>query len=158
VHREITSIFAQNKVILRETKRAVTPYGGLSVFVEYLRKIGYSETIHAHMPVCLKSPNAIDPTETFTAFLVSVLSGARRFAHAGLLRLDGALHCLLGIMRFPTDDTMRNLFKRFSQAKVSEFYSSLTQWQVQKLPERAEGYSLDRTPRYSRDTASSKGH
>jgi len=32
VHREITSIFAQNKVILRETKRAVTPYDGLSVF------------------------------------------------------------------------------------------------------------------------------
>ena len=143
MHREITSIFAQNKVILRETKRVVTPYGGLSVFVEYLRKIGYSETIHAHLPVCLKSPNAIDPTEKFTAFLISVLSGARRFAHAGLLRLDGALHCLLGIVRFPTDDTMRNLFKRFGQAKVSEFYSNLTQWQVHKLPERTEGYSLD---------------
>ncbi|HSW38974.1 MAG TPA: hypothetical protein VLL97_05730, partial [Acidobacteriota bacterium] len=37
VHREITSLFAQNKVVLRETKRAVTPYGGLAVFVEYLR-------------------------------------------------------------------------------------------------------------------------
>jgi hypothetical protein len=113
MHREITSIFAQNKVILRETKRAVTPYGGLSVFVEYLRKIGYSEAIHAHMPVCLNSPNAIDPAETFTAFLISVLSGARRFAHAGLLRFDKAIHCLLSIVRFPTDDTMRNLFKRF---------------------------------------------
>jgi hypothetical protein len=143
VQREITSIFAQSKVILRETKRAVTPYGGIAVFVEYLRRIGYSETVHAHMPVCLTSPNAIDPTETFTAFLISVLSGARRFAHAGLLRLDKAMHCLLGIVRFPTDDTMRNLFKRFSQAKVSEFYSRLTQWQIQRLPERPEGYSID---------------
>jgi hypothetical protein len=143
VHREITSIFAQNKVILRETKRAITPYGGLSVFIEYLRKIGYSDTVHAHMPVSLTSPNAIDPTETFTAFLISVLSGARRFAQAGLLRLDKAMHCLLGITRFPTDDTMRNLFKRFSQAKVSEFYSSLAQWQILRLPERIEGYSLD---------------
>ena len=114
MHREITSIFAQNKVILRETKQAVTPYGGLSVFVEYLRKISYSAAIHAYMPVCLTSPNAIDPAETFTAFLISVLSGARRFAHAGLLRLDKAMHSLLGIVRFPTDDTMRNLFKRFS--------------------------------------------
>lgn len=143
MQREITSIFAQSKVILRETKRAVTPYGGIAVFVEYLRRIGYSETVHAHMPVCLTSPNAIDPTETFTAFLISVLSGARRFAHAGLLRLDKAMHCLLGIVRFPTDDTMRNLFKRFSQAKVSEFYSRLTQWQIQRLPERPEGYSID---------------
>jgi hypothetical protein len=143
VHREITSIFAQNKVVLRETKRAVTPYGGLAVFVEYLRKIGYSDAIRKFIPVHLTSPNAIDPAETFTAFLISVLSGARRFAHAGLLRLDKAMHCLLGIARFPTDDTIRNLFKRFNQAKVSEFYSSLTQWQVQRLPDRSEGYSLD---------------
>jgi hypothetical protein len=143
VHREITSIFAQNKVVLRETKRAVTPYGGLAVFVEYLRKIGYSDAIHKFIPVQLTSPNAIDPAETFTAFLISVLSGARRFAHAGLLRLDKAMHCLLGIARFPTDDTIRNLFKHFNQAKVSEFYSSLTQWQVQRLPDRSEGYSLD---------------
>jgi hypothetical protein len=49
VHREIASIVAQNKVILRETKRAVTPYGGLSVFVEYLRKILYSKTVGAHI-------------------------------------------------------------------------------------------------------------
>jgi hypothetical protein len=143
VQREITSIFTQNKVILRETKRAVTPYGGLAVFVEYLKRIGYSNAIHTHMPVCLNSPNAIDPTETFTAFLISVLSGARRFAHAGLLRLDKAMHCVLGIVRFPTDDTMKNLFKRFSQAKVTEFYSSLAQWQIQRLPERIEGYSID---------------
>ena len=80
---------------------------------------------------------------TFTAFLISVLSGARRFAHAGLLRFDKALHCLLGIVRFPTDDTMRNLFKRFNQAKVTGFYSSLTQDQSQRLPERLEGYSID---------------
>jgi len=38
---------------------------------------------------------------------------------------------------------MRNLFKRFSQGKVSEFYSRLTQWQIQRLPEHSEGYSLD---------------
>jgi hypothetical protein len=143
VHREITSIFNQNKVILQDTQRAVTPYGGLAVFVEYLRKLEYTEAICRFIPIQFTSPNAIDPAETFTAFLISVLSGARRFAHAGLLRFDKALHCLLGILRFPTDDTIRNLFKRFSQAKVTEFYSSLTQWQIQRLPQRTEGYSLD---------------
>lgn len=162
MHREITSIFAQNKVILRETKRAVTPYGGLAVFFEYLRKVGYSEAIRNFIPVQLTSPNAIDPTETFTAFLISVLSGARRFAHAGLLRLDKALHCLMGIMRFPTDDTMRNLFKRFNQAKVTEFYSNLSQWQIDRLPERTEGYSLDLDStvfeRYGRQQGALKGY
>jgi hypothetical protein len=162
VHREITSIFAQNQVILRDTRRAVTPYGGLAAFFEYLRKIGYSEAIRNFIPVELTSPNAIDPTETFTAFLISVLSGARRFAHAGLLRLDKALHCLLGIMRFPTDDTIRNLFKRFNQAKVTEFYSNLSQWQIDRLPDRTEGYSLDLDStvfeRYGRQQGALKGY
>src|SRR3989449_7496406 len=78
-----------------------------------------------------------------SAFLISVVSGARRFAHTGLLRADRALHRLLGIVRFPTDDTIRNLFKRFTQGKVYQFYSALTRWQIQRLPRRGEGYSLD---------------
>ena len=53
------------------------------------------------MPIHWRSPNHIDPTSTLTAFLISVLVGARRFAHASLLRGDRALHALLGLQRFP---------------------------------------------------------
>jgi len=45
-------------------------------------------------------PNAIDPAETFTAFLLSVVAGARRFAHTSLLRADVALHAVLGSRAF----------------------------------------------------------
>ena len=100
-------------MILRETQRAVTPFGGISVFISFLDKIGFAEALRQHMPIRFTSPNQIDPTLTFTAFLVAVLVGARRFAHASLLRRDRALHALLGLDRFPTDDTIRNLFRRF---------------------------------------------
>src|SRR3989442_13199513 len=143
VPREITSIFGKKKVVLRETLRPVTPFGGLSVFVKFLEKIGYAAAVAKSVPIQLHSPNAIDPVETFTAFLISVVSGARRFAHTGLLGADRALHRLLGIVRFPTDDTIRNLFKRFTQGKVYQFYSALPRWQIQRLPRRGEGYSLD---------------
>jgi hypothetical protein len=71
------------------------------------------------------SPNAIDPVETFTVFLLSVVAGARRFAHASLLRADVALQALLGMARFPGDDTIRNLFKRFGQGQCQRFFSGL---------------------------------
>ena len=162
MHRQITPIFDRNKVILRETQRAVTPHGGLAVFVEYLERIGYAEAIRKHMPIFLTSPNAIDPVETFTAFIVSVLAGARRFAHAGLLRLDKALHCMLGMARFPTDDTIRNLFKRFSQARVYQLCSNLTVWQIERLPERVHGYSMNLDSivfeRYGRQQGALKGY
>ena len=115
MQREFSAIFNEKKVLLADTERVASPYGGLTVFVEFLNHIGYADAVRRHMPVRLTSRNAIAPEETFTAFLVSVLVGARRFAHAGLLRLDKALHSLLGLVRFPTDDTIRNLFRRFTQ-------------------------------------------
>jgi hypothetical protein len=143
VQRKITALWGEKKVILRQTARAVTPFGGLSVWVEFLGKIGYRQQVRKHMPVHLRSPNAIAPEETFTAFLISVLAGARRFAHTGLLRVDGALHALLGMKRFPTDDTIRNLFKRFRQVLVVQFYEPLWAWPLARVPQRADGYSLD---------------
>ena len=143
MHRKITSLWGKKKVVLRQTARAVTPFGGLSVFIEFLQKIGYRQQVSEHLPVHLKSPNAIDAGETFTAFLISVVAGARRFAHAGMLRSDRALHALLGMKRFPTDGTMRNLFKRFTHGMVVQLYEPLWAWQVGRLPERAGGYSLD---------------
>jgi hypothetical protein len=103
----------------------VRPFGGLSVFIEFPGKIGFVKRISEHLPVHLKSPNAIDPAQTLIAFLMSVVAGARRFAHTALLRADWALHALLGIQRFPTDDRIRNLFKRFRQGLVVQFYEPL---------------------------------
>jgi hypothetical protein len=74
----------------------------MSVFAAYLGKIGYKDAVRESMPIALASPNAIDPVETFTAFMISVLASTRWFAHAGLLRLDRALHCVLGMRRFLT--------------------------------------------------------
>jgi hypothetical protein len=46
------------------------------------------------------------------------------------------LHALLGITRFPTDDTIRNLFRRFGMGEVHPLYGPLTEWQMERLPQR----------------------
>jgi len=162
VQREINALWGEKKVVLRETRRAVTPWGGLSVFFEFLRRRGFGEQVRRHLPVEFSSPNAIEPAQTFTAFLVSVLAGARRFAHAGMLRGDHALHALLGMRRFPTDDTIRNLFKRFTQGMVYRCFEPLWAWQLARLPKRPEGYSLDLDStvfeRYGRQEGARRGY
>ena len=45
--------------------------------------------------------------------------------------------------RFPSEGTIRNLFKRFTQGMVVRMYEPLWAWQVARLPQREEGYSLD---------------
>src|ERR1700680_3734254 len=162
VPREIDALLSDERLILRETQRAVTPFGGIAVFISFLEKIGFVNAIRQHMPIVWRSPNHIDPSFTFTAFLVSVLVGARRFAHASLLRGDRALHALLGLERFPTDDTIRNLFRRFGMGQVQRLFEPLAEWQMPRLPQRADGYTLDLDStvfeRYGQQEGSLKGH
>src|ERR1035438_2112065 len=158
----ITALLSGERVILRETQRAVTPFGGVAVFIAYLQKIGLVEQVRRHLPVRWKSPNHIEPTATWMAFLMTVLVGAKRFAHAGLLRGDQALHALLGMKRFPTDDTICNLFRKFGMGEIQRFFEPMTEWQMQRLPVRPEGYTLDMDStvfeRYGKQEGSLKGH
>jgi hypothetical protein len=162
VPREMVALLSNERVILRETERAVTPFGGVAVFVQFLQRIDLIGAIRKHMPVCWRSHNQIDPTVTLTAFLIAVLLGARRFVHSNWLRGDRALHALLGITRFPSDDTIRNLFRRFGMGEVHQLYGPLAEWQMERLPARSEGYSLDLDStvleRYGEQEGSLKGH
>ena len=162
VRREMLALLSKERLIVRETQRAVTPFGGMVVFLEYLQRIDLVGQMRRHMPIRWRSHNQIDPTATLIAFLIAVLAGARRFVHANWLRGDGALHALLGMTRFPTDDTIRNLFRRFGMGEVHQLYAPLTEWQMERLPARAEGYSLDLDStvfeRYGEQEGSLKGH
>jgi DNA-directed RNA polymerase subunit N (RpoN/RPB10) len=162
VPREISALLSGERVNLRETQRAVTPFGGVVVFIEYLNRIGLTGALRQHMPVRYRSRNQIDPSTTLVCFLVSVLAGARRFAHAAWLRGDKALHAVLGVERFPTDDTIRNLFRRFTMGHVQRFFEPLKCWELERLPQRHEGYSLDLDStvfeRYGEQEGSLKGH
>ncbi|MFZ0591544.1 MAG: IS1380 family transposase [Bryobacteraceae bacterium] len=106
------------------------------------------------------------------------------------------MHALLGVKRFPSDDTIRNLFRRFGMGEVHQLYGPLMEipmglratkaderpqarnraatarerssacfseeWQIERLPRRVEGYSLDLDStvfeRYGQQEGSLKGH
>ena len=155
-------MFGNDKVILRDTPRPVTPFGGLFVWASFLKKVGWPEAVKRSLPFTLSSPNAIEPVETFTAFVFSVVAGARRFAHTNLLRADKALHAMVGWKRFPCDDTIRNFFRRFGMGEIQRFFPPLWQWLLSRLPSRPDGYTLDLDStifvRYGRQEGAKKGY
>lgn len=98
---EITSLFGQAKLILEETPKAITPFGGLASFITFLGQIGYAKQVQQCLPFAPPtSNNAIPLAHTLTAFIVSVVAGARRFAHCQWLRADRVLQALLGLDAF----------------------------------------------------------
>jgi hypothetical protein len=141
---QITSLFGNAKLILDETPKAVSPFGGLASFISFLGQIGFAGRVQEHLPFAEPtSNNAIPLAHTLTAFLMSVVVGAQRFAHSEWLRADRVLHAMLGMERFPSDDTIRNFFLRFSQADVQAFWRPLWRWLLGLLACPKAGFALD---------------
>ena len=141
---EFTPLFGSAKIVLEETPKAVTPFGGLTSFVAFLQQIGFALEVQKALPFAAPtSPNAIPLAHTLTAFMIAVVTGASRFAHTDWLRGDRALHAVLGILRFPGTDTVRNFFLRFTQAHIQAFWRPLWGWLLSMLACPKEGFHLD---------------
>lgn len=141
---EITSLFGQAKLVLDETPKAISPFGGLASFISFLGQIGFAREVQRRLPFAEPvSNNAIPLAHSLTAFLMAVVVGAQRFAHSEWLRADRVLHALLGLERFSSDDTIRNFFLRFSQAHIEAFWRPLWRWLLRLVKGPAAGFALD---------------
>lgn len=145
MHEEFRRIGDGRKGILRETDRAVTPFGGLAVLVELLGRLDVLRAVRERLPFTYRSNNASAPEHILLAFWLGVVAGARRFAHLQMLRADRALQELCGVRAFPCDDTVRNFFRRFGAAQVAAFFPSLWQWLLAQQPARTCVLDLDAT-------------
>lgn len=142
---ECQRLIGGGKVVLRETGRPVTPFGGLVVLVQLMQRLGLMAWLREHMPFEYRSPNRIEPAETLVAFWLAVAAGARRFAHVQGLRRDEALRRLCGIARMPGDDTVRNFFRRFKQGEIERFFPALSRKLFAQLPAQRCTLDLDST-------------
>lgn len=133
------------QAVLRETSRAVTPFGGLAVLIELLGRMDVLGAVRERLPFRYLSHNASRPEEILLAFWLAVASGARRFAHLQMLRVDRALQQWCGVRSFPTDDTVRNFFKRFGRGEIARFFPGLWRWFFAQLPARVCLLDLDST-------------
>ena len=141
---EITSLFGETKLVLDETPKAISPFGGLASFIAFLGRIGFAKEVPRHLPFAdTTSNNAIPLADSLTAFLMAVVVGARRFAHCERLRADHVLHAMLGLERFPSDDTIRNFFLRFTQAHIEAFWRPLWRWLLLLVRCPLTGFALD---------------
>jgi hypothetical protein len=160
MHHDCWRIGDGRKAVLRETKRAITPFGGLVVMVELLRQLDFLGAVRRALPFRYESNNAIAPEHTYLAFLLGVAAGARRFSHLQMLRCDEALRQLCGVPAFPSDDTVRNFFRRFGQGEVNRFFRPLWQWLFTEQAPRVCTLDLDSTvfQRYGQQEGAVRGY
>ena len=76
---EITPLFGSAKLVLDETPKAISPFGGLASFISFLGQIGFAAQVQKHLPFAEPiSNNAIPLAHCLTAFLMSAWSNGSR--------------------------------------------------------------------------------
>ena len=94
----------------------VTSLGQLAFFAEYLNTTGVFQAWEDDCPLRYTSPNASRVRDVLGTWVLSVLSGHRRYAHITALRGDGVSAQVLGMKRVVSEDALRRALSRMAAA------------------------------------------
>ena len=100
---------------------AVTPFGQLVYFVEFLKTAGLWESFVKDCPVRYESPNAPSKADMLGTILLSVLAGHKRYAHISALRFDGVNPQLLGMNKTCSEDSIRRAFQSVDESECASW-------------------------------------
>jgi hypothetical protein len=99
-----------------ETESAATPMGQLAYFIEFLTLTGLWSRWQESCPLFYTSPNAPSKADVLGTWMLSVLSGHKRYSHVTTIRCDGVNPGLLGMRKVISEDALRNALKRIPEA------------------------------------------
>ena len=98
-----------------ESESAATPMGQLAYFIEFLTLTGLWSRWLENSPLVYTSPNAPTKADVLGTWMLSVLSGHKRYAHVTAMRCDGVNPGLLGMSKVISEDALRNALKRIPE-------------------------------------------
>lgn len=152
----------KQQLFLTFTDKPVSAWGGLVLFQSYVTELGLKEVLRPLIPFQITSPNATDPVELILCFGAGVLVGSRRLAQLEWLRYDPVVRQILNVKRYPSDASFSRFFQRFNPRQIEALFPPLFRWQLQGLPVRPEGYTLDLDStvleRYGHQEGAKKGY
>ena len=99
-----------------ESESAATPMGQLAYFIEFLTLTGLWSRWQEEYPLPYISPNAPTKAAVLGTWLLSILSGHKRYSHVTAIRCDGVNPGLLGMRKVISEDAMRRALKATPEA------------------------------------------
>lgn len=94
---------------------AVSPFGQLPFFIEFLKVSGLYDNFIEKCPLAYSSPNAPGVRDVMGTLLLSILAGHHRYAHISTIRFDGVNPGLLGMEKVVSEDAARRAMKAMDE-------------------------------------------
>ncbi|MDD2775928.1 MAG: transposase [Gallionella sp.] len=98
-----------------ESKSAATPMGQLAYFIEFLTLTGLWARWLESCPLVYTSHNAPSKSDVLGTWMLSILSGHKRYSHVTTIRCDGVNPSLLNMNKVISEDALRNALKRIPE-------------------------------------------
>lgn len=98
------------------TSKKISPWGGIHLFHSVYTKYGIKNILESLQLPLPQSNRGYDPVEVIESFLVSVVLGAKRLAHSGMLRSDEVLKDIFHWQKgSPSASTFSRFFQKFDK-------------------------------------------
>jgi Transposase DDE domain group 1 len=110
------------KIFVRwDPEAAVTAFGPVSYFIDFLKTNGLWEQWVKDCPLNYRSPNAPPKEDILGTLFLAVLAGHKRYAHISTIRSDSVLPGLLGMKRVRSEDAVRRAFQHGEAESYGEW-------------------------------------
>lgn len=100
-----------------ESSSAATPMGQLAYFIEFLGLTGLWSRWQETCPLTYASPNAPSLADVLGTWMLSILSGHKRYSHVTAIRCDGVNPGLLGMNKVISEDALRRALGAIPEAE-----------------------------------------
>jgi len=123
-----------------ETDSAATPMGQLAYFIEVLNLTGLWSRWLAGCPLSYSNPNAPAIGDVIGMWMLSILSGHRRYSHVTTIRGDGVNPVLLAMSTVVSADSPRKGLLRIPEAVRTNWLDGNLDESKAALEEREQPY------------------
>lgn len=154
------TVQANGGLAWRFTDKRFTAWGGLRIFEELLRRLGWENALRTAPLPCPGSNRGLDPALMVKGFLVTVWVGGGRFTHTALVRFDEALRSIFDLHQVASVSTFSRFFRRFKAKENAHVFEHLSNWIWERVAGRSWTVDLDSSvlTRYGHQEGSEKGY
>jgi hypothetical protein len=123
------------------TDKSITPWGGLSLLKEMLKRMKIDEVLKSIALPKQGSNRGYDPEQLVQNFWVGIWCGANCFEHLEVTRYDEVIREIFDWKKMAGHRSFKRYFKKFNQATNQEVFTNLYKWFFSNL--QFDNYTLD---------------
>lgn len=143
------------------TDRKISPWGGIKYFQQLWERSGARSFVDKLPLPFPQSNRGYQPIDIVEGFMTSVILGARRLDHCGVIRSDAVIQDIFGWKKgMASGTTFGRFFKRFDKKTSEAVFPSLMEFTLSRVKSRYLTIDIDSSvmTRYGKQEGVKKGY